>query len=709
MALWKTDDSGSEYRAIVSVAADERVTQVRLGRRGVAVAGTDRGRLYHWIFEDDVPELTDVSSVADDEITALEFLVGGSSVVAGTSRGEVSSWFRAPVPRGGEAMVRAHLFEPQGSPVRAFAVSPRDRSFAASSDDGALVLRHQTSERTLARIDGAKAVPLLVVAPKADAVYGLADGTLAPFALLNPHPEVSVRTLFARVWYEGYGSPEYVWQSTGATDDFESKFSLVPLIFGTIKGTLYAMLFAVPLAVLGALYTSQFVHPTIKAKVKPTIEIMAALPSVVIGFLAGLYLAGVVERHLVAVFVVMVLLPVFGTAGVFAWRLLPRSLAGSLRPGTEIVAILPLLLLATVVGVAIGPAIEAWLFGGDARSWLGTALGLTYDQRNCLVVGLAMGFAVIPVIFTISEDAFTSVPASLTAASLALGASRWQTACTRRPSHGQPRRLFGDDGGLRPRGRRDDDRADGHRQYAHHGVVDLQRHPDAVCQHRRRDRRGALRRLTLPHAVPVSRRPLRHDVSHQHRRRGHPAAAARTVQGGVMSTLRAMLRRGDPAIWLAGTGLGISILMIAGMILLILVNGLGFFWPRPLALVTLKDQTVLLGEIMRREAIPAPGTDDDLKRFLIQLKLGQPRPHGRRLQVGERGRHRAHGYPADAVYLERREVRPVSRRAALLTDGDRQIASGSEAVQAGWMPLVSRASADSSGGFAGWSATKSGG
>ncbi len=51
-----------------------------------------------------------------------------------------------------------------------------------------------------------------------------------------------------------------------------------------------------------------------------------------------------------------------------------------------------------------------------------------YDQRNSIVVGLAMGFAVIPIIFTISEDAFSSVPQHLTAASLALGASRWQTA-----------------------------------------------------------------------------------------------------------------------------------------------------------------------------------------------------------------------------------------------------------------------------------------
>ena len=68
------------------------------------------------------------------------------------------------------------------------------------------------------------------------------------------------------------------------------------------------------------------------------------------------------------------------------------------------------------------------LFAGDARQWLSTTLGITYDQRNSLVVGLAMGFAVIPIIFTICEDAFGSVPSNLVAASLAVGASRWQTA-----------------------------------------------------------------------------------------------------------------------------------------------------------------------------------------------------------------------------------------------------------------------------------------
>jgi phosphate transport system permease protein len=66
--------------------------------------------------------------------------------------------------------------------------------------------------------------------------------------------------------------------------------------------------------------------------------------------------------------------------------------------------------------------------GGSYRTWLQTAFGVTYDQRNSLVVGFAMGFAVIPIIFTISEDALSSVPKSLTSASLACGASPWQTA-----------------------------------------------------------------------------------------------------------------------------------------------------------------------------------------------------------------------------------------------------------------------------------------
>jgi len=100
-----------------------------------------------------------------------------------------------------------------------------------------------------------------------------------PVAGAQPAPEVTLKTLFGKVWYEGYSQPAWVWQSTGGTDDFESKMSLTPLIFGTIKGTLYALLFAVPMALLAALYVSEFMHPSVKAYVKPVVEIMARCPA----------------------------------------------------------------------------------------------------------------------------------------------------------------------------------------------------------------------------------------------------------------------------------------------------------------------------------------------------------------------------------------------------------------------------------------------
>ena len=420
------DAEGAERRSVLHTQPGHRITQVRIGRNGALLAGTEAGLVYHWE-SGEPPVLTDISPVSSRPVTALEWMLGGNSWVVGAEDGTVSGWLRAPV-EDGTAMVRAHTFEPQGSAVMALGLSGRERSFATVGRDGDIVLRHQTSERVLATLPPHKPVSAVLITPKADELVTLEEGSLRRYALFNPHPEISWKTLFGRVWYEGYAGPEYVWQSTGATDDIEPKFSLVPLIFGTIKGTLYAMLFAVPLAVFAALYTSQFADPELRAKIKPTVEIMAALPSVVIGFLAGLYLASVVERNLVAVILMMPLLPLFGTAGVLLWRALPRRVTGRLRVGTELLVILPLLLLAVWVSVLIGPTVESWLFGGDARLWLQHAWGLTYDQRNCLVVGIAMGFAVIPIIFTISEDAFSSVPSSLTAASLALGASRWQTA-----------------------------------------------------------------------------------------------------------------------------------------------------------------------------------------------------------------------------------------------------------------------------------------
>ncbi len=422
------------------------MTAVRVGRTGTAIAGTDGGRVYHWLLGESA-RLTDVSQVSASPVTALEYMIGNNTFIAGTRDGTVSAWFRAPVVAEGDlAMVRASEFDVQGSAVTAIAASTRDRTFATAGSNGHVLLRHQTSGRTLASLPGATAVQGLVLTPRSDGLLvARAGGEMDRFTLANPHPEASVHTLFGKVWYEGYGQPEYVWQSTGATDDFEPKLSLIPLLFGTIKGTFYALIFAIPLAVLGALYTSQFVHPTIRARIKPTVEIMAALPSVVIGFVAGLYLAPVVERNLVGVMLLAVILPLFGTSGFLVWNVLPRGLRRRVKVGAELLVILPLLLVGCWLAFAIAPVVESLLFAGDAPQWLSSTLGITYDQRNSLVVGLAMGFAVIPIIFTICEDAFGSVPSNLVAASLAsarAGGKRPSASCCRRRAPVSSRRSW---------------------------------------------------------------------------------------------------------------------------------------------------------------------------------------------------------------------------------------------------------------------------
>jgi phosphate transport system permease protein len=125
-------------------------------------------------------------------------------------------------------------------------------------------------------------------------------------------------------------------------------------------------------------------------------------------------------------------LPFLMTAAILAtlalWRTVPVRLRGRWRAGTEVFLLIPGILAAATVAFALGGLIEARLLGGDYRGWLLSALGLTYDQRNSLVVGLAMGFAVVPIIFTIAEDSLSNVPQHLRAGSLAMGATRWQTA-----------------------------------------------------------------------------------------------------------------------------------------------------------------------------------------------------------------------------------------------------------------------------------------
>ena len=420
----------------LTVPVDGEITQLALDGRGEDLfVGTSRGQVIRYDMRDRADpkprEATDVASRRGVPVTTLGFLNGDRSLVVGDQAGGVSTWQVVPPPGGGgPRLTRIYEFPSHAAPVVAVSPSRRDKGFATGDAAGGIHMSYGTSGQTLlmVRAEGG-ALRSLVFTPKADGLLAADErGQVSHWRLDNPHPEVTWKTLFGKVWYEGYSEPDHVWQSTGGTDDFEAKLSLTPLVFGTLKGTFYALLFAVPLALLSAVYVSEFMHPTIKAYVKPVVEIMAALPSVVLGFLAGLWLAPMVERVVPGLFLVPLVLPLCILAALLAWRAVPPGIRGRLRTGTEVFLLLPVVALGVGLALQLGGLVEAWLLGTSYRNWLLSALGVTYDQRNSLVVGIAMGFAVIPIIFTIAEDSLANVPGHLRAGSLALGATRWQTA-----------------------------------------------------------------------------------------------------------------------------------------------------------------------------------------------------------------------------------------------------------------------------------------
>lgn len=162
------------------------------------------------------------------------------------------------------------------------------------------------------------------------------------------HEEVTLETLFLA---QEYGTEEvplpYVWQPVSEVP----KYSLAPLFLGTLKVTLVAMLFATPLAILAAVFTTEFAPRWLRETIKPVVELLAGIPSVVLGFFALIVLA----------------------------------------------------------------------------SWMQDTFDFDF-RLNAITAGVALGLAVLPIIYTISEDALTAVPRRFRAASLALGATPWQTA-----------------------------------------------------------------------------------------------------------------------------------------------------------------------------------------------------------------------------------------------------------------------------------------
>ncbi len=453
----------------------------------------------------------------DEKLTVFKALIGEESIVVGGSKGYAGIFFQARRPGAatsdGLVMVRGHELERHAASVSGFSASQRSRMFATMDSGGNVWLRHATSESTLLRFKVKEMANgpgrLIRLSPRDDAIVATDEKGVVNFWKFEAeHPETTFQTLFGKVWYEGYPKPEYTWQSSSGDDAFEEKISLIPLIFGTIKGTVYSLIFAIPIAVLGAIFTSEFIGPQVRSVVKPAMEMMASLPSVVLGFVAALILAPIVETWIAAILLTFMLIPFLLLLSAYLWQVMPPRVSLPLSGFPKLGLVFFVIILGSLLGYLIGPGFERLLFGGDFKAWangnigiatpmlfiifypasfilvaflaerfLGyewrqklrrmahsrgalfellrwggmlvaagllswvaavtlTALGLdarggvidTYVQRNALVVGFAMGFAVIPIIYTIAEDALNSVPSHLRAASLACGATPWQTA-----------------------------------------------------------------------------------------------------------------------------------------------------------------------------------------------------------------------------------------------------------------------------------------
>ncbi len=496
----------------------------------VYVAWRD-GTLLHFSTRDfDHPKLVEQVDLVPDpaeSLTALEFLLGKTTLLAGDSTGQVKVWFCVkPLLAGDEPprLVAAHTLAGSGSPVTCLAVSGNSRLLAVGCADRSVRLYYPTNQRLVLSTTAPGEGPLaqLALAADDDGMIGLAGRELIHWSIDPRHPETSFRSLFLPIWYEDNRGPAFVWQSGSGSTGAEPKLSLVPLVFGTLKATFYSLLFGVPLALCAALYTSEFMHPALKAKIKPAVEMMASLPSVVLGFLAFAVVAPFVEDSITMVICCFFTIPFTLLAGAYVWQSLPRRLS-LLVTRWRLVLIFAALPLGVLLARAIAPWVERRWFGGDVRSWLdgqigsgaggwtllllplsalaagwvvaqwinpalrrtfhhwnrrrwtavdllnfllGTlvavaaawlagllldamgfdprgrlpvvdlkhgssvALGVvgTYIQRNALIVSFVMGFAVIPIIYTIADDALSMVPDHLRSASLGAGATPWQTA-----------------------------------------------------------------------------------------------------------------------------------------------------------------------------------------------------------------------------------------------------------------------------------------
>ncbi len=348
----------------------------------------------------------------------IALLPADGSLLVREAGGRLSLW--SDIAReDGHALARIREYSGRIKANAQILVSGQRPVFGVLDPDGALALFsiRQAAPRLRAHIiPGARAT----FGPVSDNEGGEADGGATEIVAVD---STGWRTLTQKVWYSHYPAPAWVWQSASANGRDGGKFSLVPLLAGTLKAAGYAMLIATPLALAAAIYTAWFMPPALRRWIKPAMEIMGAVPSVIIGLIAGLWLAPYYSRVLSGILLLPLVLPLVTLS--VGWGI-GRVSSGSAKSGAQAwscLILVPPVALTVWLLCRVSPYIDNFLFGQPLSERLGDA----YNPMNALVVGTAMGFALIPLMFTLAEDALFNVPARLVQGSLALGATPWQT------------------------------------------------------------------------------------------------------------------------------------------------------------------------------------------------------------------------------------------------------------------------------------------
>lgn len=415
------------------------------GDTDFVIVGTDIGELHLLARERDGfanrQTIQPFAGRGSETIRSMNFLSGRLSLILTNEIGEMMMYSIFHSEEAGHRILgRTKEFQPPlptGRGAEFYSHTPRNKAFLVGGGNYAQI-RYATTEAIRWQDELDFTIEYALLGGRYDRMLFVdTENQLHIFTIHDPHPETGWKAYFGRIHYEGRTEPEFMWQSDG-DDDFEPKLSMVPLIWGTLKGTVFAMFIAVPIALLAAFYTSQFLKPEIRRLIKPVMEIMESVPTVVLGFLAALWLAPMISARIPSVFLIILSLPL--AVIVFGALLanLPIQFRKFIKPGYEFLYFAPFMMLTAYFAWQMGPLFEALVFRvenpetgqviGNFPAWWTEHTDYPVRLRNAFVVGIFMGFAIIPTIFTIAEDSMTNVPQSFRSGSLALGASRWQTA-----------------------------------------------------------------------------------------------------------------------------------------------------------------------------------------------------------------------------------------------------------------------------------------